>query len=152
MTDTPPYLELANAGIESMIPVAHRMGVHIVELAPGHVVAEVPLDGNTNHIGSMYAGVLFTVGEILGGALGIATFDPAEFYPTIRDLKIDFRRPAKSTVRATTDLDADTVTQLTKEAATNGKANFVLEAQLTDADGQLVATTLGNYQIRKHGT
>lgn len=152
MTDTPPYLELANAGIESMIPVAHRMGVHIVELAPGHVVGEVPLEGNANHIGSMYAGVLFTVAEILGGAIGVATFDPAEFYPTVRDLKIDFRRPAKSTVRAATSIDPETAAQILKEAKANGKANFVLEAELTDADGQLVATTTGNYQIRKHGT
>lgn len=150
--DAPPYAQLANTAIEFSIPVAHRMGVTIVEVRPGHVVGEVPVDGNTNHIGTMYAGVLFTVAEILGGAISLASFDSGEFYPIVKDLQIRFRRPARTTVRAIASLDDAAIAAATSEAAANGKADFVLEAELTDTEGVVVATTRGIYQLRRYGS
>jgi acyl-coenzyme A thioesterase PaaI-like protein len=88
-----------NAGIEFAIPVAHRMGVRIVELGAGHAVGTAPLEGNTNHLGTLYAGTLFGVAEILGGVISIATFDSSRFYPTVNDVQIRFRRPATTPVR-----------------------------------------------------
>lgn len=150
--DAMPQAELANLAIQSTIPVAHRMGVTFLEVRPGHVVAEVPADGNTNHIGTMYAGVLFTVAEVLGGGMALATFDSAEYYPIVKDLQIRFRRPARTPVRAATSLDEAAIAAATSEAAANGKADFVLEAELTDTDGVVVATTHGVYQLRRYGS
>ncbi|MBB3037533.1 PaaI family thioesterase [Hoyosella altamirensis] len=152
MSDEPPYLMMANAGIEHMLPPAHRMGVRIVELEKGRVVGEVPVDGNTNHIGTIYAGVLFTVAEVLGGAICLPTFDSANFYPIVKDVRIRFRRPATTTIRATTVLPTDIVETVAEAAEANGKADFELDAELTDTSGQVVATTHGIYQLRKHGT
>ncbi len=150
-TDLPHYVELANTGILHAIPVAHGMGVTVVEAAPGFAVAEVPVDGNTNHFGSMYAGVLFTVGEILGGVIGLTSFDSSRFYPLVKELTISFLKPATTTVRARAGLDAESVAAIAAEADANGKADFVLEAELTDTDGVVVARTRGTYQIRAHG-
>lgn len=152
MTDQPPYLLMANTAIEQMLPVAARMGVKVTELSRGQVASEVPMEGNGNHFGVMYAGVLFTVAEVLGGAIALPTFDIAEYYPLVKDLQINFRRPAKTTVTARTSLDDETIEKVTAEAAEKGKADFVLDAELTDADGTVVATTHGLYQLRKHGT
>ena len=38
----------------------------------------------------MYAGVIFTVAEVLGGALHFATFDASTHYPLVRKMTIDF--------------------------------------------------------------
>ncbi|AEF39041.1 PaaI family thioesterase [Hoyosella subflava] len=152
MSDEPPYLMMANAGIEHMLPPAHRMGVKIVELEKGRVVGEVPVDGNTNHIGTVYAGVLFTVAEVLGGAICLPTFDSAKFYPIVKDVQIRFRRPATTTIRATAVLPSDIVEAVAEAAEANGKADFELEAELADTSGQVVASTHGIYQLRKHGT
>ncbi len=151
-TGQPPYLLLANAAIEAMIPVAHRMGVTITELEAGRVVGQVPLEGNSNHMGTMYAGVLFTVAEILGGAIVLPTFDAARFYPTLKEVQIRFRRPATTMVTATALLDADTVASVAADADANGKADFTLDAELTDTAGTLVAATHGLYQLRTHGS
>jgi thioesterase domain-containing protein len=149
MTD---FLLVANAAVEHMVPVAHRMGVRFTEVERGRVVAEVPLDGNTNHVGTMYAGVLFTVAEVLGGALALTTFDSAEFYPILKDVQIRFRRLATTTIKASTSLDEDAIAAIATEAAANGKADYVLDAELTDTDGTVVATTHGVYQLRRHGS
>ena len=141
-------LEMGNAGLEHTIPVVFAMGVRFTDVGPGYAVAEVPFEGNGNHFGTMYAGVLFTVGEVLGGALSMATFDLAKYVPLVKHMTIDFLKPARSTVRASTSLDDDTIEQLKATADADGKAEFPLVAELHDEDGVLVGRTTGTYQIR----
>jgi acyl-coenzyme A thioesterase PaaI-like protein len=144
------HTELFNQALATLIPQAHRMGIIAVELAPGRAVCVVPIEGNGNHFGTMYAGVLFTVAEVLGGAICLPSFDLARFYPVVKDVKIDFRKPARTDIRSTATLDADTITRVAAEADELGKSTFLLEAELTDADGVVVATTVGTYQLRAH--
>ena len=141
---------LLNASMGRTIPVLEHMGLEVLEAASGRAAARVPIDGNGNHVGTMYAGVLFSVAEMLGGALSLATFDSARFYPIVKDLRIDFRRPATSAVTARTSLDAAEVDRVLADAERDGKGQFVLRSELTDEDGTVVATTEGTYQIRPH--
>ena len=76
--------EMARHFTEDKIAFVRRMGLKAVTLEPGHVKLLVPLAGNENHIGTMYAGALFTLAEIPGGALFITSFDTRRFYPIIR--------------------------------------------------------------------
>src|SRR6266567_4522545 len=122
--DQSSSLDSVNAGIQLAIPVAHRMGMRIVELGEGHAVGTAPLEGNTNHLGTSYAGTLFGVAEILGGVISIATFDTSKFYPTVKDVQIRFRRPATSAVRATASLDSDAIARIKAEVEANGKSEF----------------------------
>jgi acyl-coenzyme A thioesterase PaaI-like protein len=70
-----------NGAIESTIPIAHKMGLKVVEARPGFAATTVPAEGNGNHFGVIYAGVLFTVAEILGGIIPLITFDTAKYLP-----------------------------------------------------------------------
>jgi thioesterase domain-containing protein len=141
---------LLNSTIGQTIPVLEHMGLEVIEAAPGRAAARVPIDGNGNHVGTMYAGVLFSVAEMLGGALSLATFDPARFYPIVKDLRIDFRRPATSTVTARTSLEEAEIDRVLADVDREGKGQFVLRSELTDEDGTVVASTEGTYQIRPH--
>lgn len=142
--------EAFNAALEHLVPQAHRMGVHAVELAPGRVVCRVPLEGNGNHLNTMYAGVLFTVAEVLGGAICLPSFDLSRFYPVVKSLRIDFRKPARTDVLAETRLSDEQIADIADVADKHGKAEFTLAATLTDAAGIVVATTEGVYQLRAH--
>lgn len=148
---TPPFAEIVNGALEFTIPVAHRMGVTAVEVRRGFAATTVPIEGNGNHFGVMYAGVLFTVAEILGGAIAVATFDNAEFYPLVKDLHVYFRKPAKTDVLAQASSSAAEIARITEEAAAKGKSDFTLTAVVTDDDGVVVAETEGLYQLRAHG-
>lgn len=136
------------AALETVVPRYHEMGIRLVELSEGRVVATVPMEGNGNHYGSMFAGALFGVSEVLGGALFVPSFDMATYYPTVQEFSIRFRRPATTEVRVAAELDAAAIARLKTELAAAGRASFELDAVLTDAAGEVVATTHGVYQIR----
>lgn len=144
-------VEAMNAGLEQLVPRAHQMGVRFVELRPGYVRAELPVEGNTNHVGTIYAGVIFTLAEVLGGAMHVATFDATTHYPIVRSMTIDFVAPGATPLTAVTSLSDEEVAAV-RAAATNGKAPFVLVAEVSDSNGTVVARTTGNYQIRPFGS
>ncbi|MGW5053357.1 YiiD C-terminal domain-containing protein [Actinokineospora sp. NPDC004072] len=135
-----------NAALAQLVPQAHRMGVRAVVLEPGRIVCRVPLAGNGNHIGTMYAGVLFTVAEVLGGGICLPSFDLTRFYPVVKNVRIDFTKPARTDVLAEAALEG--IEAIRAAAEEHGRAEFTLAATLTDLAGTVVATTESAYQLR----
>lgn len=144
-------VDMINGAMESTIPMAHKIGLRVVEARPGHAAVTVPVEGNGNHFGVVYAGAQFVAAEILGGIIGLTTFDRAKYFPLVKSVDIKFVSMARSEIRAEATLDDETIADVEAEAAQRGKADFILEAVVNDADGQTVATTRGLYQLRAHG-
>ena len=144
-------VDMMNGAMESTIPPVHKMGVRVVEARRGHAVASVPLEGNGNHFGVIYAGVQFTVAEMLGGVIALATFDAAKYYPLVKSVDITFTGMARTDLLAQASLDDDEIARIEAEAADKGKADFVLDAVVKDEAGQTVSLTRGVYQLRAHG-
>ena len=142
--------EIARQFTEDKIAFVKRMNLKAEVLEPGFVRLRVPLAGNENHIGSMYAGALFTLAEIPGGALFLTSFDASQFYPIVKEMNLRFRRPATGDIVVEARLSAEEIERLQSEAQVNGKAEYVLELQLTDGSGEVVALSRGIYQLRKH--
>jgi acyl-coenzyme A thioesterase PaaI-like protein len=128
------------------------MRLQVTELRPGYVKGAVPLEGNGNHLGTLYAGAMFGLAEIIGGALAVSSFDISRYYPVVKDLHITFRRPGRTGVTTECTLPAARIEELSAEADRTGKAEFVLDVNLTDDTGEVVATSTATYQIRRHGT
>ena len=142
--------EIARQFTEDKIAFVKRMNLKAEVLEPGFVRLRVPLAGNENHIGSMYAGALFTLAEIPGGALFLTSFDARKFYPIVKEMNLRFRRPATGDIVVEARLSAEEIERLQGEAQANGTAEYVLELQLTDGSGEVVALSRGIYQLRKH--
>lgn len=143
--------EEMKAFIEKPFAFVTRMGLKAYRLAPRRVKLGLPLAGNENHIGTMYAGALFTVAEIPGGALYLTTFDVEKFYPVLKAMNIRFRRPAASDVTVEVALNKAEAARITAEAKSRGKAEFILNAAVQDVAGDIVAETEGVYQLRAYG-
>lgn len=139
-----------NAGMATTIPTADKMGVRVLEARRGFAAASVPVEGNGNHFGVIYAGVQFTVAEMLGGIIALATFDSSKYFPLVKNLEIAFLGMATTALRAEASMDDETIARVEAEAAAKGKADYVLDAVVTDAAGTIVATTHGLYQLRAH--
>jgi thioesterase domain-containing protein len=139
----------------SSVPILEAMGVRVVEASRGRAVAELPPEPNVNHFGVTYAGSLYSVAEMLGGVLALTAFDLegelAGMVPLVKESTIRFRRPALGVVRAEAELADDEVERVRRDALETGKGEYVLEATLTDAQGEVVATTVGTYQLRRFG-
>lgn len=135
------------------VPILEAMGIRLVEVRPGFAAAELPAEPNVNHFGVTYAGSLFSVAEMLGGVLSLATFDLegdlAGFVPLVKESTIRFRRPVLGVVMAEASLADDEVARVGRDARASGKGEFVLEATLTDVQGEVVASTVGTYQLRR---
>jgi acyl-coenzyme A thioesterase PaaI-like protein len=144
------FVEMMNASIGSTIPIAERMGVRVLEARRGFAAASVPVEGNGNHFGVVYAGVQFTVAEILGGIIALSTFDAGKYFPLVKNVDIAFVGMATTLLRAEAKLDDETIARVEAEAAAQGKADYRLDAVVTDAAGAVVATTRGLYQLRAH--
>lgn len=142
-------LELVRQLTEEQIAFVKRSGLKAEVLELGHVSLRMPLAGNQNHIGSMYAGALFTLAEIPGGALFLTSFDAQHFYPIIKEMNLRFRRPATGDIRVEARLEDAQIQALQKQATEEGKADYVLELQLIDESGEVVAQSRGLYQLRK---
>ncbi len=137
--------------IEKPFAFVERIGLRALVLEPRHIKLSVPLEGNVNHIGSMYAGALFTLAEIPGGALYLTTFDVHRFYPVVKEMTLRFLRPAATDAFIEMSMSESEVRRIEEEATANGKSEYVLEGDVKDANGQLVATSRGIYQLRVHG-
>jgi thioesterase domain-containing protein len=142
-------VEIARQLTEEQIAFVKRSGLKAQVLEPGFVQLLMPLAGNQNHIGSMYAGALFTLAEIPGGALFLTSFDTQHYYPVIKEMNLRFRRPATGDIRVEARLAADEIERLQREASETGKAEYVLELQLVDGSGEVVAQSRGVYQLRR---
>ncbi|GLK90541.1 PaaI family thioesterase [Pseudomonas turukhanskensis] len=143
-------IEIARQLTEEQIAFVKRSGLKAEVLEPGCVQLLMPLAGNQNHIGSMYAGALFTLAEIPGGALFLTSFDTQRYYPVIKEMNLRFRRPATGDIRVEARLAADEIERLQREASETGKAEYVLELSLLDGSGEVVAQSRGVYQLRRH--
>jgi len=134
--------------IEKPFAFVERIGLKALVLERGRVRLAVPLEGNVNHIGSMYAGALFTLAEIPGGALYLTSFDTNRFYPVIKEMTIRFLKPVVTEATVEIGLDEEAIARIEAEATARGKADYILEGEIKDAAGNVVAASRGIYQLR----
>ena len=149
----PPFDDAARirsiGALESGIAFVKRAGLKIEELRPGFVKLAVPFQPNINHIGTLYAGAIFTAAEIPGGALFLSSFDYRHYYPVVKALNLKFVKPAKTAITVEASLSPEQVQTLQAKASAEGKAEFVLNVEVKDSAGVVVAVSEGIYQLRK---
>ena len=135
--------------IEKGIPFAGRSEVKVLELEPGYVKMMMPLEPNINHVGTMYAGALFTLAELPGGAIFVSTFDASRFFPLIKGMEIKFLKPATTDIMVEVRLSPEDASKIQDEANEHGKADYGWDCELRDANGQVVAVSSNRYQLRR---
>ncbi|MFP5382733.1 MAG: PaaI family thioesterase [Gammaproteobacteria bacterium] len=134
------------------IPFVARTGIEVEALEKGYTRMRAPFDPNINHVGTMYAGALFTLAELPGGAIFMTSFDIKRFYPIVKEMNIRFRRPATGDIWVEVRVSDEFVQKVQAEADANGKADYEWECELKDAAGTVVAISKNIYQLRKIGS
>ncbi len=137
--------EYVETGVEGI----KRTGIKALAMRDRYVKILMPLAGNVNHVGTMYAGSLFTIGECMGGAIYGAAFDTQRFVPIVKEITIRFRRPAVTDVTLELEMGEEEVERIQQEAEEKGKADFTLDLDLKDTNGEVVSIVHGIWQIRK---
>lgn len=145
------WAAVVNSFTQNRVPRMASMGIRVTELSELRAVGTAPLEGNSNHMRSMYAGTIFGLAEMVGGALPFPSFPADEFYPTVKNVDLTFRRPVRTDLTATVEWTPDQLAAIREELAVCTKSEYVVNVALTDADGRLVAQSVGTYQVRRNG-
>lgn len=145
--------EAIRTHLQGSVPYAAYTGVEIVEVGAGSAQARLPRRADVeNHIQTMHAGAIFTLGEAASGAAmaGLLSEHIFAIRPVAASATIDYLKTGKS------DLVADARTNVSASDAqrallADGKIEFVVNVDITDADGNAIARMVVNWHVRKTG-
>ncbi|TQV85677.1 DUF4442 domain-containing protein [Exilibacterium tricleocarpae] len=127
------------------IDIIEKMGARILSLDDNRVTATMPLAPNVNHVGTMYAGSLFTLAEFPAGALFVRRVDTRKILPIVAEVKIRFRRPALTDVFMSLEIAEAEFERLQRETLAEGKSSLINHQELTDTNGEVVAIAEARY-------
>ncbi|MDF1779774.1 MAG: YiiD C-terminal domain-containing protein [Alcanivoracaceae bacterium] len=151
MSLTAEQLERIRHAAENSFPFVSRCGVKVLDIERGYCKMLMPLELNKNHVGTMYAGALYTLAELPGGVVYLSSFDTNKYYPIVKDMSIRFRRPATTDVTVEVSIDDHEIARIEAATEENGKCEFTWDVEIKDATGEVVALTQNVYQLRKFG-
>jgi acyl-coenzyme A thioesterase PaaI-like protein len=144
--------EAVATGLTDAIPFNRYLGLVVEEVGPGHGVVTLPeREELHNHVGSQHAGALFTAGEAASGGAFLGTFAEhlGTLTPLAKSASIDYRKIARGPIKAVGTLDAD-VAALMASIEADGRVEFPIEVEMTDGDGNVVATMTVHWHVRRN--
>lgn len=131
--------------MKDTFPFLERSGLDVVDVSRGSCRLKMPIEGNGNHVGIMYAGALFTLAEVPGGVVFGSIADAKRFYPIVGELNIRFTNPVTTDAFVTATLSDEEIDRIVNDLETTGKTKYILELEVTDDADKVVATTSGTY-------
>jgi acyl-coenzyme A thioesterase PaaI-like protein len=138
-------------GLEQAIPYNRYIGLDVVEVGDGRGVTRLPDDERLqNHVGSQHAGALFSAGEAASGAAFVGAFAErmGEITPLARTAEISYLKLARGPITATGTLGGAR-SDLLERLDADGKVEFPVEVEMTDADDNTVAAMTVHWHVRK---
>lgn len=135
--------------LETIVKIIEKMGIRIVEMRDRYVKVLLPLEPNVNHIGIIYAGSLFSVGEYIGGPIFVASFDYTKFYPIVKAVNIQFLKPATTDVTVEAALGEAEAEAIQREVEAKGKADWKMDLEVKNQAGEVCCLLQGIWQLRK---
>ena len=140
--------QMATEFVHHAVPAIGRLGVVVEAISPGAVDLRVPIEGNANHMGTMYAGALFALAELPGGLIPLAVLPPGRYTPIVTAVEIQFVAAARTDVTLAARMDPQALRALGAQVDAEGQANFTLDLRGQDANGRTVIVSRGHYQLR----
>jgi acyl-coenzyme A thioesterase PaaI-like protein len=143
--------EVVRAGLTQAIPYNRHLGLEVLDVAGGTGSVRLPDEERLrNHVGSLHAGGLFSVGEAASGAAFVGAF--AEQLDGLRPLassaRIEYLKPAEGPITASGRLVEDVEAVLARLEA-DGRVELEIAVELTDQHGETVARMSVDWHVRK---
>lgn len=142
--------DMIKVHLDQTVPFARFIGVKIDEVGPGTArTSLVQRDEVSNHIGSMHAGAMFTLGEAAsGGALAGGFADIlSKCRPVAANAEIAYLKIAKGALTATAHIDGE-LPEIRAELAQVGKVRFPVAVSIIDAEGHEVVSMRVEWHVR----
>lgn len=144
--------EAVRTGLQQAIPFNNHVGLEYLEVTEGRGVVRLPEAKHLeNHVGSQHAGALFSAGEAASGGAFVGAFAQllGEITPLAKSAEISYLKLAKGPINATATLSKQPQ-ELLKQLDAEGRIEFPVTVELSDADGQKVAEMTVQWHVRKN--
>jgi uncharacterized protein (TIGR00369 family) len=143
-------LELIAKSMGTAVPYIGHMGIEVTAMEEGAATALLPDRPELhNHVGSQHAGALFGVAETASGAAFVGAFAArmGDVTPLARSAEIAYLKVARGPIEARAKLGMPAAEALAALDA-DGRVDFAVEVEMTDAEGTAVATATVNWNVR----
>jgi acyl-coenzyme A thioesterase PaaI-like protein len=142
--------DLIAKSMPAAVPYIGYMGIVVTAMEDGTATTLLPDRPELkNHVGSQHAGALFAAAETASGAAFVGAFAArmGDVTPLARSAEISYLKVARGPIEAKAKLSAPPADALAALDA-DGRVDFSVEVELTDADGNAVATATVDWNVR----
>jgi len=122
---------------------------HIDIQQEGNSLTLEPKKELLNHLGSIHAGVIFTLAESQSGLTLIEQFGKANVKALLRSSSIKYRAEAKSKLYATGQIAAKDIEKFNTKLNKRGKALIDVIIQIVDIEGNTISTSTFSWFIQQ---
>ena len=145
----PTPAEVENV-LRTMVPTLGSMGMEVLEVGRRRVRTLLPFaTQNGNHIGTVYAGVLFSFLEATGGALVLVAFDVSRFIPVVVEGTIRYVRPVRGAVTCDLTVSDEEIDAVHRTLERDPKSSWTLNATAEADDGSTACEADLVYRFRR---
>jgi uncharacterized protein (TIGR00369 family) len=134
---------------KNSVPLFEFLNVSFKFLDDGVFQCHMPIERKvSNHLGSVYAGVQWSLAEVLGGIVFLSSGING-YVPILKSMSIEFTKPALTDLVSEVCFTSSDVDKMKTALDKEGRYNFELESDIKDTNGNIVATGHAVYAIRK---
>jgi uncharacterized protein (TIGR00369 family) len=134
------------------VPFAGFLGIEYDTVSPGEVVLRLADDpAKHNHIGTLHAGALFALAESASGLAVIAAIADrlAGVTPLAARAEITYAKVARGDVTATARIGGS-VAEILGTLDAEGRVRFPVDVELRDESGDVAATVVVDWHLRRN--
>lgn len=131
------------------IPFNIPHGLKITELAEDKGVAKIPkIKTNLNHLGTIHACAMATIGEYVAGVLILKNFKATKVRVVLTNMQIEYLKQGTSALHATATISSELRDTVNSALEQDGKALLEMESVLTDNKDQVVSVVKSSWQVK----
>lgn len=113
-----------------------------------HIRMTVPVAGlHINHVGTVYAGSMFTLLELAAGAIFMCTYGLDEYVPIVASFEITYLKPTRKDLVVDIEWTEEEAAERIAPIKERGRGRMPVELTLKDADGVEVAKAVSTLYI-----
>ena len=131
------------------VPFARHAEVQISEIADGYAVAQLTQSEQlSNHLGSVHAGAIFTLGEAASGAAMIGAFAQMAtmIRPVATSANISYLKLGRGIIKAKARTGISGA-DLRHQLSTNGLVTFEINVDVQDARERVIAQVTVSWRV-----
>lgn len=142
-------LHLLNPFIGRIIPFNKPHAFNIKKLEEHDIEIHLPLiKNNRNHLGTMHACAMATLGELSSGLLLVKHFSPANYRLIMKELNASYTYQAKTPVYSKCTLTQESIKQVLEDLSRDELTIVPLNTQIFDTDDKLVCEVKTDWQLK----